>query len=94
MAEVRAAIDALDTKLVILLAERQRLIDAAIAVKRREGLPARIDERVQEVLDHVTKEAKTAGVSPELVQELWKSMVEWFIAYEELHLDRKDDTRL
>jgi isochorismate pyruvate lyase len=94
MAEVRAAIDALDTKLVRLLAERQRLIDAAIAVKRREGLPARIDERVQEVLDHVTREAGAAGVSPELAQELWKTMVEWFIAYEELHLDRKDDARL
>ena len=53
MGTIRQEIDRLDEGLVRLLAERQRLVEKAIAVKLRDGLPARDDARVRQVIDHV-----------------------------------------
>ena len=50
MAELRRAIDALDDRLVALLAARAGYIDRAAALKRPLGLPARIGPRVEEVV--------------------------------------------
>ena len=49
MVALRARIDALDARLIALLAERSTLIDRAAQIKAQVGLPARIDARVEEV---------------------------------------------
>jgi isochorismate pyruvate lyase len=87
--EVRAAIDRIDRELVQLIAERQRWIEQAVAVKARDGLPALIPERVDEVLALVANEAKSAAVDPALVDRLWREMMEWFVAYEERALGQQ-----
>lgn len=51
IADLRQEIDVVDEKLIKLLAERQRLVEAIIVVKQQEGLPARIPARVDYVVD-------------------------------------------
>ncbi|MBC7138381.1 MAG: chorismate mutase [Defluviimonas sp.] len=90
MAELRLEIDRLDAALVDLLAERTAMIDRAIELKPGEGLPARIESRVEDVLAKVRARAEAAGAPPELVEVLWREMMEFFIAREESVLGRGD----
>lgn len=83
MSGVRAAIDALDDELVALLAKRQRQIERAAAVKPRLGIPARVPERIDEVLARVARAARREGLSSELSQALWSAIIEWAITHEE-----------
>lgn len=82
MKELRAAIDALDSELVRLLQLRARHIDRAIEIKREAGLPARIPDRVEQVVTHVRDEARARGLDPELVEALWRQLIDWSIARE------------
>lgn len=84
--DLRVVIDRIDRDLVMLIAERVRCLDQVIAVKLREGLPAAIPERVEEVVAHVRTEAEAAGVPPDLVEMLWRNLIGWSIDYEEGHI--------
>ena len=68
MAEIRAEIDRLDTDLVHLFAHRAGYIDPAAEIKAEVALPARIDARVEEVVQNVRRHAETYGLPPELVE--------------------------
>ena len=87
MAELRTQIDAIDAELVHLLSDRSGYIDRAIDLKQIEGLPARIVDRVDEVLDNVRKNAAKHGLDPELTQTLWRELIEWSIQREAIQLD-------
>lgn len=86
MGELRLQIDRLDQALVTLLAERAGYIDRAAQIKADCGLPARITERVEEVVRNVRGHAQTAGLSEDLVETLWRDLMEWAIAREDAHL--------
>ena len=90
MAELRAQIDALDAALVAGLADRARLIDRAAELKPAEGIPARVPERVAEVLAHVRAEAAARGFDAALAETLWRQIIDWSIAREELTLGKGD----
>lgn len=86
MSEIRREIDRIDETLIKTLAERQRWVEKAVVVKKRDGLPARDDARLHQVIDHVRVLARAHHVDPALVETMWTEMVEWFIAYEERSL--------
>ncbi len=86
MQDLRGAIDTIDARLVALLADRRRYIDRAIALKPAEGMPARIDSRVEEVVENVRRHAEAGGVDPALVEEMWRLLIDWSIAREEKEL--------
>ena len=88
MAELRVQIDALDRQLVALLAQRATYIDRAAELKPAEGLPARIDERVEDVVAKVRITAQEAGFDPDLAEAIWRRMIDWSIAREERVLGR------
>ncbi len=83
MAELRLQIDRLDRQLIALLAERAAYIDRATQLKPIEGLPARIDSRVNMVKANVRAQASTQGLDPELAESLWTQLIDWSIAREE-----------
>lgn len=89
MHDLRARIDALDKRLVALLAERSGLIDEAAQIKQRELLPARIHSRVEEVAMNARRNAEDAGFDPDLAEALWRVMMEHFIAQEDRVLQGK-----
>ncbi|MBI1868208.1 MAG: chorismate mutase [Methylocystis sp.] len=88
LARVRAAIDMLDDELVALLAKRQRQIERAAAVKPGLRIPARVPERIDEVLARVAEASRREGLSGELAQALWRAIMEWAIAHEERLMER------
>lgn len=88
MAQLRAQIDQIDTELVALLALRAKHIDRAIELKPAEGLPARIETRVNDVLDKVASQAESQGLDPALARSLWSELIDWSIAREERILGR------
>jgi isochorismate pyruvate lyase len=94
MADIRAEIDRLDHALVGLLAERAAYIDRAVTVKSGINLPARIETRVEEVVANVRAHALATGLSPDLVERLWRRLIEWSIDREEAVLgkDKLDDS--
>ncbi|TJZ90744.1 chorismate mutase [Paracoccus gahaiensis] len=90
MATLRVEIDALDARLMALMAERHALIDRAAQIKSGNGMPARIDARVEEVVANVRAHAQGHGLDPDLYDRIWRLLIEAAIAQEErqLHKDR------
>lgn len=86
MAALRAQIDLLDEELVALLVRRAAYIDRAIELKPAEGLPARIPERVEEVVANVRARAAAQGLDSDLAETLWRVLIDWSIAREEVIL--------
>ncbi len=89
MADIRRAIDRIDESLVKLLAERQRQVQQAIVIKKRDGIPARVPERIAQVIEHVRALARAHRLDAALVETIWTEMIEWFIAHEERELALK-----
>ncbi len=82
MGALRAQIDRLDRDLIAMLAQRAGYIDRAIALKSDNGWPARIPDRVEEVVANARTQAAQAGLDPDLIESLWRQLVEWSIARE------------
>jgi isochorismate pyruvate lyase len=83
MADVRKEIDALDDKIVALFAQRQRQIERAAHVKPSLGMPALVQERVDEVLARVLGASRREGMSAQLAHHIWTAVIDWSIQYEE-----------
>lgn len=88
MPRLRARIDALDAQLMDLMADRHALIDRAAAIKAEIGLPARIPDRVEEVVANIRRHAQDRGLDPDLYDALWRMLIEAAIAQEERLLNR------
>lgn len=86
MAEIRAEIDRIDQGLVRLFADRAAYIDRAAEIKAEADLPARIDDRVEEVVQNVRRHALAFGLPPDLMEKLWRRLIDWSIAREESRL--------
>ncbi len=83
MADLRRQIDALDAELIGMLARRAGYIDRAAELKPGEGLPARIEARVEEVVGNVRGAAEAAGLDADLAEALWRRLIDWSIEREE-----------
>ena len=81
MTQVRAGVDSVDAQLIALLAVRFAYMDAAARIKT-ERSAVRDEVRKQQVLANVKNAACSAGISAELVGDLWELLVEASIAYE------------
>lgn len=86
MAVLRAAIDRLDRRLIGLFAEREGYIGRAAELKAAAGLPARIPERVEEVIANIRAAAAAEGLDPTLYETLWRVVIEAAIALEQARL--------
>ncbi len=91
MAELRQSIDALDRNLVEMLAKRFAFIDRAAELKSAAGLPARIPERVEEVLANIRAHATELGIDADLLARFWRDMIEASIVREENLMGRDRD---
>src|SRR5215210_5704059 len=79
--EVRESIDAVDQKIVRLLAEREGHVRRAARMKKtREDVEA--PERVEEVIRNVRTLAARHDATPEVVEEVYRAMISRFISLE------------
>ncbi|WP_170790387.1 chorismate mutase [Ruegeria lacuscaerulensis] len=83
MQELRVQIDKLDRQLIEMLVTRAGYIDRATQLKPAEGLPARIPDRVEEVVQRVRDSSDALGMDPDLAEQLWRILIDWSIAREE-----------
>jgi len=81
MKELRAEIDQLDRVMVELLSIRQGFMEQAARIKPSRNL-VRDEERIEDVVAKVLKHAEKVGAHPELVETLYRDMIEWCISYE------------
>lgn len=81
MKEVRHGVDRLDERIVALLAERFRYMDAAARIKPERG-HVRDEDRKAEVIGNVRRLARSEGAPEAAVAELYDRLVEASIAYE------------
>ncbi|HST93134.1 MAG TPA: chorismate mutase [Brevundimonas sp.] len=87
MAEVRAGVDALDRALVLLLAERQRYMEAAARIKPDRSV-VHDDARIEDVVAKVLAAAEHAGLSREIAEPVWRTLIARCIAHEFAVWDR------
>ncbi len=84
MSEVRQEIDKLDDQLVALLAKRFGYIERAWQIKKKAGNEgAMVSWRVEQVVERVRERAVKYGLSPDLIETVWRRLMTWFISYED-----------
>ncbi len=88
MAELRAAIDSLDARLVALLAVRQAYIERAAQLKPGRD-QVRDPQRIEEVVAKVIAEARRAGLSADIAEPVWRTLIEASIRHEFDAFDRR-----
>ena len=81
MEELRAAIDSLDIRLVALLAVRQAYIERAAQLKTGRD-QVRDPARIEDVVAKVIAEATRSGLSAEIAEPVWRTLIEVSIRHE------------
>lgn len=81
LTQVRAEIDKIDDALIGLIAKRGEFVKQAATFKKTAAQVA-APERVQQVIDKVTKLATEKGADTQLVENLYRQMIADFIRIE------------
>ncbi|MGO3884760.1 MAG: chorismate mutase [Mycetocola sp.] len=84
LTEMREAIDAIDQRIVELIAERQQWVIAAGGLKADETA-VRAPDRVERVVAAARQRALEAGASPDVVEGTYRAMIAGFIGLELAH---------
>ncbi len=87
MIDIREAIDSIDRDIVSLIAKRTEYVHKASKFKKSETA-VKDSGRVAQVLKSKRELAESLGASPDLVENLYRSMIDFFIQ-EELDLWKK-----
>ncbi len=79
--EVRKEVDKIDEELVKLIAKRSKYVKQA--AKFKESVEEiKSDERIDDVLNHVRHLAATLGISPNLVADIFKILIDKMVEME------------
>ncbi|MCG5449467.1 chorismate mutase [Micromonospora hortensis] len=81
LTEIRARIDELDRELVGLLARREALVRQAAPLKS-DAQAVRAPDRVAQVVARVRTVASEAGADPDLIEQIYRAMIQAFIDME------------
>ena len=87
LADVRANIDRLDRAIVALLAERAGYVTQAAGFKQTRGAVVDVP-RIEEIVTKVRALAAQHATDPDLVERIYRAMIDAFIAYESGVWDR------
>src|SRR5215813_3442872 len=75
LAHLRSEIDAVDSQLVELLAQRHRLVQKVIEVKQQGDLPTSHPAREENLISARRDQAVRAGLDPDYVEDLFRTML-------------------
>ncbi len=78
MTDIRTAIDSIDEQIVQLVAKRSQYVKQAAKFKKDETA-VRDAGRVATVIASKRKLAEIHGIDPELIENIYKTMIEFFI---------------
>lgn len=78
LSDLRAELDALDRRLVLLLKERSDVIDRVIQRKSTSGLGPVDLKREDAMLSRIEQEADAVGLDPQLARQILRAVIEAF----------------
>ena len=81
MADVRRNIDALDVRIVALMAERSGYVAQAAQIKQNAG-QVHDQARIEFIVDRVTAMAREQGAPEAVIEAAYRAMIDAFIAFE------------
>ncbi|HBU6803213.1 TPA: chorismate mutase, partial [Enterobacter hormaechei] len=79
--DIRNRIDQIDSELVKMIAQRSQCVKAAAAFKSDHS-GVRAPDRVQQVIDKVSKQATEIGLPAGIIEKVYRTMIDAFIDYE------------
>lgn len=79
--QAREKIDAIDTALIEMIATRQFYVDQAVRFKKSIQ-DVQSPERVEQIIQKVRAQAVELGIDPDLVEQLYRAMIQQFIKRE------------
>lgn len=82
----RDNIDQIDREIVRLIAKRKQEVEGVIECKKKTGLPALQKARFDEVVKKVRKLAEDESIDPDLVEDIWHRLHDYFLVIEEKSL--------
>lgn len=90
LSDIRARLDDVDTRLVVLLAERGELIREVIDFKRARGMGVVDRGREEEMLTRIAVLASDNGLDPQVARQVLRAVIDAFtlLEVEELGTDR------
>ncbi len=84
--EVRVQIDKIDEDILNLIFKRQDLVIEAVKHKTKEQI---IDEvRIEYIISKLRKKSQLKSISPELIENIWRLMINNFIEFEKENFDK------
>jgi len=82
---LRQSIDAIDEKIVSLIAERQQVVDRVVSLKKKNNLPVYHPAREEDLISMRRHQGREIGVDPDYVEELYRIII---------HRSRLEQTRV
>ena len=79
--KVRSEIDKLDDKILPLMIKRSQLVENALELKKLKS-QIRDPKRIKIILDKIERNSEKYDVNKKLLRQIWKSMIECYIDYE------------
>ena len=89
--EVRAEIDALDRKIVALIADRAEYVKQAATFKKNTD-DVKAPQRVEQVIEKVKKLAQETGVDQNVLEATYRAMINGFITSETEQVKKREGT--
>ena len=86
--KVRSEIDKLDDKILPLVIKRSQLVENALELKKLKS-QIRDPKRIKVILDKIEKNSEKYDVNKKLLRQIWKSMIECYIDYENKKFKKK-----
>lgn len=87
MQDIRTEIDAIDHEIIALLGQRMGYVQAAAAFKT-SATTVRAEERVKSMLAVRRQWAKEEQLPPDLVEQVYRTLVDGFIQHEMTQWER------
>jgi chorismate mutase len=82
LAEIRKKIDEVDQRLVLLLADRARLVEEVVHYKREHHMAVVDRGREDQMLARIAGLAKDAGLDPRVAQQVLRTIIDGFTLLE------------
>jgi chorismate mutase len=87
LGDLRAELDALDARLVLLLKERAEVIQQVIQRKQSAGLGPVDSEREEQMLTQIAAQAASVGLDPQIATRILRAIIAAFTDLEAQALD-------
>lgn len=75
LAELRKQVDSVDSRIVELLAERQKIVDNVVAVKKAHNLPVYHPAREEDLISQRRAQSGKAGLDPDYIEDLFRRIM-------------------